>query len=405
MSKRAVLLVAVLVLGATGGPAVGLASADVTLEIVVQSDAGDSIGNAEVTASWDDGSRTRTTASNGRVFIDVPEGADVTIEVNHTDYVRNSPFELNDAGNEEVTVTVWEKASASVTVVDAGGPVEGVDVVFEKDGDEVGEFTTDSQGVVDTGTIESGEYELTLSKSGYFDETTTLTVEGETTEEVRIERGSVTVEFRVLDDNFDPPQAIPDATISGEKIGTVPTQADGTRSVSVPVNTRVSVTVEKDGYVPADRTFRVREQDRSINITTHRVDALNIEVGNERVVVGEAVQVTVTDEYDEAVPDATVFLDGSAVGQPDETGVLRVPIESAGEHTLSASAGELSSDEVAVTGIEPGAESTPPSPTETETPDDDGGLTVGDVNLRSAAIGIAGGLVLAVVLFVFLRFR
>ena len=96
------------------------------------------------------------------------------------------------------------------------------------------------------------------------------------------------------------------------------------------------------------------------------------------------------------------------MGQPDADGTLNVPIESAGEHALSASTDDLDSEAVTVMGVEPGAEGTGSGSNGDQSGSSDGpasSLSGGDLNLRSTAIGVAGGLVLAVVLFVVLRFR
>lgn len=411
MHQRTALLTAVVVLLAAAGPFVGLASAEVTLTVTVNTAAGAPLSGADLTARVDgEIVDTATTASNGKAFLDVPEGADVTIEVDHNVYVRNSPFTVTDAGEEDVTITVWEEATASVTVTDDDGPVEDARVVFRKNGEIVAVRSTDASGQVETGRIESGEYSLSFTKAGYYDKAVTLTVEDDTTAEFSIERGSVTVRFRVLDDNFEPPQPIGEATISGETIGTVQTLPDGTREVSVPVNTRLRVSVQKEDYEAVTETVPVRESRRVVNITTRREPAVSLQLSNERVVVGETVEVTVTDEYGEPLPEATVVLDGTEVGSPDESGTLRVPIESAGNHTVFASTEGLISTRLTVVGIDPDATGSPGGDGEPATTAGDGAgegdsLTVGDLNLRSTAIGVAGGLVLAVVLFVVLRFR
>ncbi|MDZ7702376.1 MAG: carboxypeptidase-like regulatory domain-containing protein [Halobacteriales archaeon] len=410
MHQRTALLTAVVVLLAAVGPFAGLAAAEATLTVTVTTAAGGALGNADLTATVDgEVVDTATTASNGKAFLDVPEGADVTIEVDHNVYLRNSPFTVTDAGEQEVSITVWEEATATVTVSDSSGPVEDARVVFRKNGEIVTVKTTDASGEVATGRIESGDYSLSFTKTGYYDKAVTLAVEDDTTAEFTIERGSVTVRFQVLDDNFDPAQPIGEATISGETIGTVNTLPDGTREVSVPVNTRLRVTVEKDEYEAVAETVLVRETKRVVNLTTRKQPAVSVELSNERVVVGETVEVTVTDEYGQPLSGATVVLDGTEVGQPDADGTLRVAIESAGNHTLFASADGLISERLTVVGVDPGAEGSPANEgTAATEPVDDGGdqeLMIGDLNLRSTAIGVAGGLVLAVVLFVVLRFR
>lgn len=415
MRNRTVLLVAVLVLGAIGGPIAGLTGAqqsEVTLTVSVVTAAGDPVDNAQLTVTWTDGSESGTvepapTASNGKTFVDVPEGSDVTIEVDHPGYIRNEPFTIEDVSAEEVEVTVYRRSTLDLTVVDGDGPVEGVRVVLRKAGSVVEVLSTDAAGEIESGVIEAGDYTVNLFEPGYYQEAVALSIQGDTSEEVTIEQGSVTLEFLVLDANFDPPQPVAEASIVGEDFS-VQTGADGRREVSLPVNTEQTLTVEKQGYETVERTVTVGEQSMQVNLSTRKLPAVNVAVSNERIVVGESVLVTVTDQYGEPLPTATVYLDGSPVGQPDADGTLSVPIESAGEHGVSASTDDLDSESVTVIGVEPGAEDTGSESDGDQSGSSDGpasSLTVGDLNLRSTAIGVAGGLVLAVVLFVVLRFR
>ncbi len=410
MRTRTVLLTALVAVAYAAGPAVAVAgAADVTLTVTVETEAENPVDDAELTATWEGGSATETTRSNGQALIDVPQGADVTIEVDHPDYIRNSPFRLNDATQRDVQITVYEKGSAQLTVVDTEGPVQNARVELRKGGEIVASRTTDSQGEIESGVIESGDYTVTLFKAGYFRESVSLDVQGDVSEQLQMERGSASVTFLVLDENFDPPRRVAEATISGPDFNTV-TQGDGTRTVSVPVNSQLQVTVEKEGYEPVQSTFLVREQDRRVNLTTRKLPAVSVDVPNQRVVVGEALQVTVTDQYGEPMPEAVVYLDGESVGQPNNEGVLRVPVESAGDHSLYAEFDQLSSDTLTITGVEEGAGSGDTAPPETtattEEPETSLSLPgLGDVDLGSTAVGIAAGVVLAVVLFVYVRIR
>jgi len=71
------------------------------------------------------------------------------------------------------------------------------------------------------------------------------------------------------------------------------------------------------------------------------------------------------DEYDDPVPNASVTLDGSAAGETNANGVLSVPIESAGNHTIGANARNLAAS-ATIQGVEPAPDETPtatPTPT------------------------------------------
>ena len=53
----------------------------VTLTVTIETPDGEPVANAALTATWDGGSSTATTVSNGKAFIDVEQGADVEIAV------------------------------------------------------------------------------------------------------------------------------------------------------------------------------------------------------------------------------------------------------------------------------------------------------------------------------------
>jgi hypothetical protein len=86
------------------------------------------VSGAIIVATWDDGNETvvGTTASNGRVFIDVPRGADVELDIRNDDRsVRNQPRLARDA-DERV-----ESNPTTVTGIDpdadSASPTETVD--------------------------------------------------------------------------------------------------------------------------------------------------------------------------------------------------------------------------------------------------------------------------------------
>ena len=194
MSSSVKLLVAAMLIGGmlAAVPAGTTATqSDTTLEVAVVDQDGDGIGGATIDATWDGGSRTVTTASNGRAFVDVPEGDDVELNVTAEEYVRNHPLVVTDATSEEVTVDIALKGRSTVVVQDTDGePVEDVSIELQQEFriDAAGE--TDVTGQFSTGTIEQGEYELTAVKPGFFEETRTITIGEETRVPVRPPRGS-----------------------------------------------------------------------------------------------------------------------------------------------------------------------------------------------------------------------
>lgn len=368
----AVLLAAALTLAfAAAAPAAVSAQADTTLEVVVTTPAGESVADATLTADWGSGSRTRTTAANGKAFISVPEGADVEISVDHPDYVRNAPLEVQDASEREVPMTVYAKSSIQVSVEGPEGAVSGADVSFRKNGEVVTGGSTDDDGTISSGTVEAGTYTVVVTKAGYLVARETVEAEGSVARTVTLERGTVTLEVNVTDDHFDPPRPVEGATVDVSQSGSVRTQPTGLGRISVPVNTWLDISVTKDGYESSSETRFVGESDETIAVTIQRTPALSAELLSDRVVAGENVLVSVTDEYGTPVAGATVLLDGEPVAETDESGRAVVEVASTGEHSVVVEHEELSTAPQTVVGVEEGAaEGTPASGEETETSTD-----------------------------------
>ena len=357
-------VVALLILASLAQPVV---AADATLTVSVVDDSGSTVAGAELTAEWSDGSTTEVTASNGKAFVDVPEGENVTLSVEHDDFVRNHPVEIIDVEGGDIEVTVHPKAEATASIVDANGPVANAQVRFVKDDRTVVSAATDDAGEFSTGVVEAGEYAVRVEKAGYYVERRTLTVEEDTTTEITVERGSVVVDFNVTDDHFDPPRAVAGATVAVEGVGSVKTLDDGQNSMRLPVNSRFSVAVEKAGYENTTGSVRIAESSKQANFSMQRASSLTLETVSERVVAGERVRLEVSDEYGVPVEDATIRLDGEKVGETDADGVLLATVESGGEHELVAEKGSLESNAVTVEAI--GGDTATPTPTQSATGD------------------------------------
>ena len=114
---------------------VGAAADDVALTVKVVDRTGEPISGADITASYEGGSTTGRTSSNGQDFLDVPEGANVTIEIDHPAYVRNEPYVVRNATEREVTVEVAPRASVVVRAeTEEGDAVENAFVTVRRGG-------------------------------------------------------------------------------------------------------------------------------------------------------------------------------------------------------------------------------------------------------------------------------
>ncbi|MBV0902111.1 carboxypeptidase regulatory-like domain-containing protein [Haloarcula salina] len=370
-----VCLVALLV-GTTASGTVA-AQSQVTLTVTVVDQDGDTISDVDISARWDDGAGgpvNETTRANGQALVDVPAGANVTIQIHDDRYVRNVPVEVVDAETQAVEVDVSESATATVRAVNADGdPVENPRIRLYRDGNYVVDRNAGGDGSVTTKPVEEGEYRVIVTKPGFYRNLTSVDVSGETSATIQLREGAVLLRASVADDYFDDPRPIRDATVSISSdngfSGTVPTLSDGTASVSVPVNDRYDVTVTKDGYETVDRTVRVDESETAIDVAIQRTPALTLTPTNRRVVVGETVRLTVVDEYGEPVANATVSQGGSEVGLTDAEGELSATVPSAGNVTFTATADDLSAT-ANVTGVSADGDggAATPAPTQEQTP-------------------------------------
>lgn len=393
LDHRAVLTIVLLtLLGGAGVVAgTGAAQSQVTLTVTVVDQDGDPLGGIDISATWDDGAggpSNETTRANGQALIDVPEGANVSLQIHADEYVRNVPYVVENAETESIEVSVSESATATVNAVTADGqPAENARIRLYRNGNYVVDRNAGSNGTITTQPVEEGEYSVIVTKPGFYRNLTTVPVSGETTATVRISEGSVLLRASVVDEHFNDSRPIRDATVRVESDsgfdGTVPTLSDGTAAVSVPVNDRYDVTVTKAGYETVERRVSVAEDETSIDIGIRRTPEITLTPDNRQVVVDANVRFTVTDEYDEPVANATVTRNGTEVGQTDADGEITVTAPTAGNVTFTAAADDLTTT-ANVTVFRPDGETTngaarAPEQTQTETETTDGsgpGFTV-----------------------------
>ena len=348
-----VFLVAVLAAG-------GAAGTDVTLTVSVVDQDGDPTGDVEVIATWeaeDDETRTATgtTASNGKVFLDVPENATVDLDIDDDTYIRNRPLTVEGASESDVELAVSRSGTATVSVVDTEDRAQADARVQIRDGSRtVDSGRTDDSGAYASSRLERGTYTVRVVKPGFFEATREVTVTREADASVEIERGTVALDLRVFDDHFDPPEEIETGAIRVESsvYNAEVTITEGGVSLNVPVNVDYSVDVVKDGYDAGAETISVGESAVSANVTAQRTPTLSVTPGNERVLVGETTRVTVRNAYDEPVEGATVEVDGTEIGETDDGGELSVPIDAAGEREVVATDGDVTSEPVVIVGVD-----------------------------------------------------
>lgn len=343
-------MVAVLVLSMVPAPAAG--QDVVTLTVTVETDGGQTVSGADITATWDGGEATASTAANGKAFLDVPADATIEIAVDHPDFIRNNPFTVDGAQTQDVTVTVYERASTSFEVRDSDGLVDDASVTLFRHG-RVGFAQQTEDGTIATGDIEAGTYLLAVEKPGYYSTTKEIELApGENpTRNVTIERGTVTLHLNVTDPYFDPPRPIEGVTAAVSGVGSVQTQSNGMQQINVPVNTQLEVRFSKSGYQPVEQTIRTEEESLTLDAEISRTQEINVTVLNDQAVVGQPVFLEVIDEYGDPIADARVMLDGSEVATTGDDGRAQLTLESEGDHSIRVTKGGIDSGETVVTGV------------------------------------------------------
>jgi PGF-CTERM protein len=342
-----IVLLLVLASATAGFAGVGAAQQDqVALTITVETEDGQTVGNANLSLSWDGGSKNATTRSNGQVIVDVPAGENVSVDIDDDEYIRNSPYVVEDASSQSVTVEVAPQGTATVTVEASDGAVENARVSLYDGTTRVTTSRTNESGVVTTDPVEQGSYSLLVYKAGFLQNRSSIDIDDSNERTVEISRDTVLVTFNVTDDHFSPAQSIQDATVDIDSRGSLTTSETGQASLTLPVNTRYSVTVTKTNYTNTTKRPFVGESDRTVDVDLNREPSLSIVADNSQMVVNQTNDVTVTDEYGEAVPNATVSVNGTVVAETDADGTLEVPISSVGNTTISVTDGNSSASVV-----------------------------------------------------------
>ncbi|MEF8784814.1 MAG: carboxypeptidase-like regulatory domain-containing protein [Haloarculaceae archaeon] len=361
------LVVSVLAPGAIGG---AIAQDDtVTVTLAVVDSNGDPVGNTDISVTWngdEGGPINETTAGNGKAFVDVPRGADLEVEIDDDEYVRNSPFVKFNAAEEEIRVPVSLSGQATLTVQSDTGPVSDAKITLFQGGSSVETVRTNDSGAATTRRLERGKYGLRVEKAGFYTNDSEFELTGDTETQVALERGTVPVDFRVVDEHFDEARPVDNATVAIPQIGySSRTFDNGETATSVRVNREYTAEVSKDGYETVSQRFTVGEEPASVDITISRADTLNVRSANNRVVVGESTRITVTDEYGEPVPNAAVRVGGQSASRTNDDGEAEVTINATGNVTVTVSDAGLSAS-VTVEGVETGSDLTP---TATPTPE------------------------------------
>lgn len=394
-----VVLVGVATPTATGGVT---AQEQTTATVTVVDQAGERVGDVDLRVVWNngEGSENVTTRANGQALVDVPAGATVQIRVTDEEYLRNSPAVFFGVDGGELEVEVSLPGTARVTATDSAGQVEGATARLSGQG-TIRTADTGVGGLAVLGPVERGEYDLRVSEPGYLTNSTAVTLDGAVNRTITLREADRQLTVRVVDDKFDPPRTLSEATVEVEGVATLTTGSNGQRGTTVAVNTDYEMTATKDGYESVTRTVSVVESAESVTLAVQREEAISVAVTAQRVLLGETTELTVTDEYGQPVAGATVSVDGTERGQTDNQGTYDLTVDSAGNRTVTVSADGLLTS-ATIEGVEAAAPETPTATatqtdtaTPTETAAAGGGSPGFGVTAVLAALVALAGFVLA----------
>lgn len=349
---------------------VDAATEAVTITVSVVDADGQAVGGANVTVTYGGETKTGETFANGKAFFDVPEGADVSVDVSAPDLALNRPKTVSNVDAETtVNVTMYPAATAVVTVrTPSGQAVEGAEVRLRKDGDVLTSVSgeTAANGTFVASDVERGNYTARVTADGYYSTSSSFVVANRAGKTVTLEPGTAAVTFTTVDGHFAderPVTATVELYDGNQFVSNISTGESGSRTVSLDVNTDYRVVVKKPGYQRESRTLSVGESDAAVTFAINRTPSLSVAAANSQVVTGQTVRVSVTDEYDEAVSGASILVDGDTVAETDAAGEAVVPIESAGTVEIVATIGDMGAS-TTVEGVSP---STEPATTTTPT--------------------------------------
>ena len=215
-----VVLVGVATPTATGGVT---AQEQTTATVTVVDQAGERVGDVDLRVVWNngEGSENVTTRANGQALVDVPAGATVQIRVTDEEYLRNSPAVFFGVDGGELEVEVSLPGTARVTATDSAGQVEGATARLSGQG-TIRTADTGVGGLAVLGPVERGEYDLRVSEPGYLTNSTAVTLDGAVNRTITLREADRQLTVRVVDDKFDPPRTLSEATVEVEGVATRP---------------------------------------------------------------------------------------------------------------------------------------------------------------------------------------
>ena len=296
-----------------------------SIEFSVVDENGNALTNASITLS--DGS-TYETNSEGKVIITDKEVGSYSATLTKDGYLsKNISFSVEKNATTKITATLEKEITTGtleIVVKDADGNVLANATVVVDDRTLI----TDENGKVIFTELEAGDYQVDIFKDGYIDKTTQvpITAKATTTLTVTMEKEITTGIVNVVAKDADG-NVVENAKVEvsdGKTTQTLYTDATGCVSIELEAGD-YTITISKDDYEPIIAQIPVEADNvYTINATlTKEITAGNLEI-------------TVVDEDNNALENATVIIDGQSY-TTDANGKVVLSDLAAGEYQVLVS--------------------------------------------------------------------
>lgn len=246
-----------------------------------------------------DGYEPALTDGNGAIAFTLPNDT-FTYTVSKAGYQSVTGSVEADA-DQTVQVSLAMLHEVTFTVTDGSDPVEGAEIAV---GDST--LVTDSQGEASI-SLTSGNYQYTVTATGYGNETGTVFVtDADVSEDVSLELSEYTVALTVMDGE----NPLSGAAVTVDGVNKT-TGEEGTVTFAL-TNGSYDYSVVLAGYVDQSGSFTVSNADRDITVTLVDEDA-----------VEHQVTFTITGAGGATVSGATIYINGSQL-TTDENGQAEI---------------------------------------------------------------------------------
>lgn len=271
-----------------------------------------------ITLVNEEGKTSGVTDASGKLNIGMKRDTNYTVTAG-SEYYTYKTETLNLPSSETSYKFVLTRAIVSPVVTvynEQKNVIKGANVFLN--GNAVG--TTDEYGKCHLPSVETGTYPLSVQADGYSLYSKNVTLTQDTNDiTVDMSSASASVSITVKDASGN---ALANALVytNGDYAGK--TDSKGLFTISGDVGKSITITVSRDGYTTAERTYTVVNGTNTADfVLEHGTSFINI---------------SVVDGDGKAISEAEIYVDGAAVGKTDAAGNFKFTTVTGKTHLISA---------------------------------------------------------------------